>query len=141
MYEHSAGCITFKLTERGPVYALILDRFGQWSFPKGHLEAGETAFAAARRELEEEVGLAEVELVTVLGESHHVFFKNSQKIKKRTEWFLVKATPAAELQMADAAHVKGVEWLGCKEAFARVGYTDLQPLLMLANKIVTACCT
>lgn len=38
-----------------------------WFFPKGTLEAGETSEEAARREIEEETGLRELELIDDLG--------------------------------------------------------------------------
>lgn len=38
-----------------------------WSLPKGHIEEGEDALAAARREIYEETGLTAVELVRDLG--------------------------------------------------------------------------
>jgi len=139
MEENSAGCIVFKLTERGPFFALILDRFGRWTFPKGHIEAGERAFAAARRELKEEVGLEEVELTTRLGESRYSFDKEGQRIQKNVEWFLVQAKPEAELKIGDAAHVKAAEWLSFGEAMERLGYEDLKSAdggLRLANRIV-----
>ncbi|NIM05880.1 MAG: NUDIX domain-containing protein [Armatimonadetes bacterium] len=134
--EYSAGCIVFKLSDKGPLFAFMLDRFGRWTFPKGHIEEGETAFAAARRELKEEVGLAEIELTTCLGKSRHSFDKNGERIDKATEWFLVRVKPEAQLKAADAAHVKAAEWLSPDEALSRLSYTDLKPLLHLANKIL-----
>jgi 8-oxo-dGTP diphosphatase len=41
-------------------------RAGSWSFPGGHIEPGETAAEAARREVREETGL-EVEIIELLG--------------------------------------------------------------------------
>lgn len=41
----------------GDKVVLRRTRAGEWVFPKGHIEAGETAEEAARREIEEELGL------------------------------------------------------------------------------------
>src|ERR1700751_5586020 len=38
-----------------------------WFFPKGHVEAGETDEDAARREIQEEAGIAGLELLDDLG--------------------------------------------------------------------------
>ena len=38
-----------------------------WSLPKGHLDPGETALEAARREIREESGISELKLIRELG--------------------------------------------------------------------------
>jgi 8-oxo-dGTP pyrophosphatase MutT (NUDIX family) len=38
-----------------------------WSLPKGHIEPGESALDAARREIKEESGISQLELVKELG--------------------------------------------------------------------------
>lgn len=47
---------------------------GEWSFPGGHLEMGETIFATAKRETMEEVGLEinEFELISVADELRYL---------------------------------------------------------------------
>jgi 8-oxo-dGTP pyrophosphatase MutT (NUDIX family) len=54
-----AGAVVFKLTREGPRYLLVeaSGRRGRWVFPKGHVEDGETAAAAATREVAEEAGV------------------------------------------------------------------------------------
>ncbi len=47
---------------------LVVSQLGvSWSLPKGHVEAGEDRLAAARREIHEESGTTELELVEALG--------------------------------------------------------------------------
>jgi 8-oxo-dGTP pyrophosphatase MutT (NUDIX family) len=60
----SAGGIV--VNARGLV--LVVSQHGtSWSLPKGHIEAGEDRLAAARREIYEESGITELELVEGLG--------------------------------------------------------------------------
>ena len=60
----SAGGVV--LDPRGRV--LVVNQSGNsWSLPKGHLEDGEDALAAARREILEESGIADLDLVRELG--------------------------------------------------------------------------
>jgi 8-oxo-dGTP pyrophosphatase MutT (NUDIX family) len=137
--EYSAGCIAFKLVENRPLFGMILDRFNRWCFSKGHLEGEESAFEAARRELEEEVGLSDVELVTRLGDMDYTFTKGDTHIEKHVEWFLVKATSNAELHRSDPDHVFETAWLEYEEADRRLGYKELKPLLKLAEEVVKGC--
>jgi orotate phosphoribosyltransferase len=61
---HSAGGVV--LNVRGEV--LVVNQEGTtWSLPKGHLQSGEQPLAAARREIAEESGLEDLQLVGELG--------------------------------------------------------------------------
>lgn len=47
---------------------LIVNQKGtSWSFPKGHIEEGEDPITAARREIHEESGITDLELIEELG--------------------------------------------------------------------------
>lgn len=48
--------------------ALVEQKYQAWSLPKGHVDPGETDEQAAIREIYEETGLEQVELVRPLGE-------------------------------------------------------------------------
>ena len=64
IHTESAGGVV--LDARGRV--LMVSQHGtSWSLPKGHIEAGEDALAAARREIYEESGVNQLELVGELG--------------------------------------------------------------------------
>lgn len=54
-----AGAIAFKLVDDAPQILLVRAKKTpqHWIFPKGHIEEGETAEAAAVRELQEEAGV------------------------------------------------------------------------------------
>jgi 8-oxo-dGTP pyrophosphatase MutT (NUDIX family) len=56
----AAGAVVFRRGERG-VRLLLLRAFKNWDFPKGLVEPGEEQLACARREVEEETGLAGLE--------------------------------------------------------------------------------
>ena len=54
-----AGAIAFRVVAGAPQIMLVRAKKNpeHWIFPKGHIEAGETAEIAAARELEEEAGV------------------------------------------------------------------------------------
>ena len=56
----AAGAVVFRRSERG-IRVLLLRAYRNWDFPKGLIEPGENELAAAKREVEEETGLADLE--------------------------------------------------------------------------------
>jgi 8-oxo-dGTP pyrophosphatase MutT (NUDIX family) len=64
MKTESAGGIV--VNARGEI-ALVKNGPSFWGFPKGHIDPGEDALAAAQREISEETGLQHFNLVKDLG--------------------------------------------------------------------------
>lgn len=58
--KRAAGAVVFRRTDRG-IRLLVLRAYANWDFPKGSVERGETEFACARREVEEETGLGDLD--------------------------------------------------------------------------------
>lgn len=68
---HSAGGVV--TNNEGKVLVVSQHRTS-WSLPKGHIDAGENALVAAKREIYEESGIRELELIRELGtyERHRI---------------------------------------------------------------------
>jgi len=58
--SRAAGAVVFRRSDRG-IRILLLRAYKNWDFPKGLVEPGENELAAAKREVEEETGLADLE--------------------------------------------------------------------------------
>ena len=67
MYRHSAGGLVVLLVHPGGPFWRNRD-LGAWSIPKGELDDGEDAEAAARREFREELGIEAVGPLRPLGD-------------------------------------------------------------------------
>lgn len=57
LLRKSCGVVPFRRNGDAPEFLILLQTNQCWSFPKGHMEAGETETQTALRELEEETGL------------------------------------------------------------------------------------
>ena len=57
LLRKSCGVIPYRLREGQREYLVLMQTNGSWSFPKGHMEPGETEEETALRELREETGL------------------------------------------------------------------------------------
>ncbi len=55
--ERSCGAVVFTRKEGRPLFVIVQEMAGAYSFPKGHMEGGETEEETARREVFEEIGL------------------------------------------------------------------------------------
>ena len=58
--SRAAGAVVFRRGERG-IRILLLRAYKNWDFPKGMVEPGEEDLAAARREVAEETGIANLD--------------------------------------------------------------------------------
>ena len=107
-YEKSCGAVVFR-KYHGNIELLLIKHVvgGHWSFPKGHVEAGETEEQTALREIKEETGI-DVELITTFREV--VSYSPKRDTTKDVIYFLGKAktfqyTPQEE----EIAQIKWVE--------------------------------
>ncbi len=111
VFHHSAGAVVIV---DGRCLAIRLVARPEWVLPKGHLEEGETAEAAAVREVREETGL-EVRTIVRIGETRYSFGPDVRH-RKLVEWFLAEQVggslqldPAfGEATLLDEAEVSNV---------------------------------
>jgi len=68
---------------------LVIHRLGYWDLPKGKLEKGESPEIAALREVEEECGISDLNIIKQLTESYHTYEHKGKMVLKRTYWFLM----------------------------------------------------
>lgn len=119
--------------------ALLISRFDRrhrliWSFPKGHLEAGETDREAALREVHEETGIL-ARVVEPLGKIDFWFMADGRRIHKTVHHFLMLKVGGA-LSDTDP-EVESVEWVPLPMVHSRLAYPDERSLLRKARKIIS----
>jgi 8-oxo-dGTP pyrophosphatase MutT (NUDIX family) len=69
---------------------LAIFRRGKWDLPKGKVEKGEFYQQTALREVQEECGLTQLDVVRKLFDTYHVYHENDKAILKRTIWYEMK---------------------------------------------------
>jgi hypothetical protein len=69
---------------------VAIERNGIPDLPKGHIEKGETPEVAALREVEEETGITNLEIIKELPSTWHCYILDNQWTIKKTSWFLMR---------------------------------------------------
>jgi 8-oxo-dGTP pyrophosphatase MutT (NUDIX family) len=125
--ETSAGGLVVDDQRRAAVIGRLNARGDMlWSFPKGHLEDGETVEDAAVREVSEETGITG-RVVAPLGVIDFYFTAEDRRIHKTVHHFLLLAE-AGEIN-SDDAEVDEVEWVPLGDLMDRLSYPDERRLL------------
>ena len=89
--EKSCGALVFRKIFDVTQILLIKNRKGShWSFPKGHVEEGETEQETALREVKEETGI-NIEIIDGFRETVH--YKPSRNIEKDVVYFVAYSDP------------------------------------------------
>jgi len=138
--EKSAGAIIFR-KEEGKIYYLLLHypssakaKKDYWDFPKGHIDKGEKELDAARREIEEETGLKNVEFVDGFKEWIKYFFKfKEENILKFVTFYLAK-TGNKNVKVS-FEHI-GYKWSLFEEALEQLTFENAKGILKKANKFL-----
>ena len=132
--EPTAGGIVFRRTKTGEIELLLIqDSKDRWTIPKGHIEEGETAQACARREIGEEAGLHDVDMLGWLGKIHFRYRRIDKLVLMTTQIYLVRVRgDGNEIQKEE--WMNGIKWFSFNEALDLIEYEDIGKLMLLAMK-------
>jgi ADP-ribose pyrophosphatase YjhB (NUDIX family) len=94
---------------------LFIYRNNKWDLPKGKIDGKESIEAAALREVEEETGVNDLEIVKPLETTYHIFKRNGRHRIKITYWFEMKSSYAGDLVPEEIEGITHVEWLNTEQ--------------------------
>lgn len=125
-WTHAGGVVVRRNGEPRLLIVTAKQNPGHWVLPKGHIEAGESAEAAARREVREEAGVdANVRLP--LGTLEY----ETDREHVRARFFLME-------YIGETIHEesRGVYWCPFNEALKLLSFADTQALIRKAKQFL-----
>ena len=131
--ETSSGGVVFRRAGDENMFLLIRDPYGNWGLPKGHLEGGETPIEAAVREVAEETGLADLEVVDQLPTIDWYFKDGPVIVHKFCHFFLIES-PAGEPSPQIEEGITECIWLPLDGALATLSYANAREVLRAAGR-------
>lgn len=132
--EPTSGGIIFRRDKDGGVEILLIqDGKGRWTIPKGHIEEGETAQQTTRREIHEEAGLSEVDILGWLGKIYFRYRRIDKLVLMTTQIYLVRAKgDTNDIKKED--WMNDIRWFKFHDALDMIEYEDIGKLMLLAMK-------
>ncbi len=132
--EPTAGGIVFRRDGEGAVEILLIqDAKDRWTIPKGHIEEGETAQQTAKREIGEEAGLTDTEVLGWLGKIHFRYRRVDKLVLMTTQIYLVRAEGDTNA-IKKEEWMNGIQWFKFHDALDAIEYEDIGKLMLLAMK-------
>lgn len=131
--EPTAGGIIFRRSTKtgGIEFLLIQDAKNRWTIPKGHIEEGEESRQTAAREITEETGLQEMDVLSFLGKINFRYRRVSSLVLMTTEIFLVRAKGDTDT-LKPEDWMNDCKWLDSKDALDKIEYEDIGKLMLVA---------
>lgn len=132
--EPTAGGVVFRRNKQGDIEILLIqDAKDRWTIPKGHIEEGETASQTAKREIGEEAGLTDVDMLGWLGKIHFRYRRIDKLVLMTTQIYLVRAKGNTDA-IKKEEWMNGIKWFPFNEALDLIEYEDIGKLMLLAMK-------
>ena len=102
-----------------------------WTFPKGHIEQGETPRQAALREVLEETGY-KASIVKPLLKVRYAFTLKGRYVRKVVQWYLMKKL--GRIGKHDPSEILAINWVSINKAKEMVEYPSDKRLLELVEE-------
>ncbi|EKD46448.1 MAG: hypothetical protein ACD_67C00232G0003 [uncultured bacterium] len=129
-FEKSVGCVIYRKQDEKTLFLLVQYRSWQWDFPKGHVEEGESEEQTMRREVSEETGIDDLEILPDFRSSVRYFYvakgnEKKERIANGEGIYIFKQAVyyAAQTKNEDVKidfENKGFVWLTCDEVLQKL---------------------
>ena len=130
--EKSCGAIVYRQCPDQTQILVLKHRYGgHWSFPKGHVEKGETELQTALREVKEETGLS---IRIQDGFKQQVEYSPKPNIYKKVVYFLGEW--GGDQVVKQEEEVSEIKWINLEDAEQVLTYDNDKNLVRSAKRFL-----
>lgn len=134
LFEKSCGAVVYTVEDGTVRYLIVEEASGSHSFPKGHMENGETEKETALREIKEETDL-EVSLIDDFRISEQYRPAEKPGVTKQVVYFLAEYTDEIP-RVIRPREVRSLKSLCLEDALAALDHVDRQEILRKADAYI-----
>lgn len=131
--ERSAGAVLFSLDNTvGKIEYLLLNyTAGHWDFPKGNIETGENEIHTARREIQEETGIDDVEFFKDFKNKIQYYYRRDERLIQKEVIYFIARTNTKEIKLSHEHN--GYSWGAYEKTLSLLTYKNAKKILIEAN--------
>jgi 8-oxo-dGTP pyrophosphatase MutT (NUDIX family) len=114
---------------------LVIYRYNKWDLPKGKLEKNEEVSLAALREVSEETGITNIELLGHITDTFHTYKLGNAIVLKKTSWFSMRYAGNETLVPQESEDIIEAKWVAINQIdqIADNTYDTIREVLLKAK--------
>lgn len=132
--EKSAGAVVFNKKNGKTNFLLLHYPTGHWDFPKGKIEKGETIIETVNREVSEETGIQNLEIIPRFKKNIIYYYRRDAGMIHKQVTYLLAHTLTKDVTLSHE-HQNYV-WLELEEAINKVTHNNSKNTLKAAAKFL-----
>lgn len=135
--ETTSGGIVYRKNPQtnGVEILLIKDAKDRWTIPKGHVEPGEEPGATAEREIREETGLKDMEVMVWLGKVNFRYRRGQSLVLMTMHIWLVEGQGDTN-KLHPEEWLTEAKWMPATQAVDLIAYEDISKIMLVGLKKV-----
>lgn len=132
--ETTSGGIVYRKNAKGGIEILLIkDAKDRWTIPKGHVEPGEETGATAEREIREETGLKDMEVLVWLGKVNFRYRRGQSLVLMTMHIWLAEGQGDTN-RLHPEEWMNDAKWIPAAEAVDLIAYEDIGKILLVGMK-------
>ena len=137
--EKSAGAVVYYLSSQEPIFLLLQNTLKKtyWEFPKGKIENSDSIEETVKREVEEETGLRNLQIIPSFKHEISWFFKfQGQLIRKNAVYLLVRILDNDKDNVKISNEHQKFKWMDIEQARKEINIKANRELLEKAYEFI-----